>query len=67
MTRIPIQSRDQRLLLSRDRKGAVGRLFPVLFLATISFAQQPFVARPESPLIWRPYRPAAVASERGVG
>ena len=66
MNRKPIQSRDQRLLLSRDRQGAVVRLFPVLFLGAISFAQQPFVARPESPLIWRPYRPAAVASSRMV-
>ena len=39
----------------------------LLFLtAATSFAQQPFVARPESPLIWRPYRPAAVPGSRTI-
>jgi outer membrane protein len=36
------------------------------FTAAACFAQQPFVTRPESPLIWRPYRPAVVPGSRTV-
>ncbi|HLH41386.1 MAG TPA: TolC family protein [Bryobacteraceae bacterium] len=39
-------------------------LMAALFFAAFAFPQQPFVSRPESPLIWRPYRPASVPASR---
>jgi len=35
-----------------------------LFLATPVFAQQPFVARPKSPVLWRPYQAPVVPPTR---